>query len=248
MRVLLAENGIGAVSGVSRALQAAGAVVDQTGTGTEALDLARRYDYDIVVLDLTPDTEAHSVVRRMRAVHLETPVMMMLSGHSGTESTVAAFGIGVDDCLTKPFDKAELIARVHAVVRRNRGFSQSTLRAGPLELNFDTRQVMVHGKEVRLTGKEYSMLELLLLRKGLPLTKEAFLSHLYGGADEPDFKIIDVFICKLRKKLARAGADNLIITVWGRGYTLREPAVIAAPQPIAAPDARVLVDAVDAID
>jgi len=245
MRVLLVENGIGTVSGVSRLLQAAGAVVDQTGTGTEAFDLARHYDYDIVVLDLMADLEAHSVVRRMRAVHLETPVLMMLSGLSGTEAMVTAFGIGVDDCLTKPFDKAELIARVHAVVRRNRGFSQSTLRAGPLELNFDTRQVMVHGKEVRLTGKEYSMLELLLLRKGQPLTKEAFLCHLYGGVDEPEVKIIDVFICKLRKKLAGAGSGNLIITVWGRGYTLREPAVIAAPQPVAAPDVRALFDAGD---
>ena len=245
MRVLLVENDIGTVSGISRLLQAAGAVVDKTDTGTEAFDLARHYDYDIVVLDLMPDLEAHSVVRRMRAVHLETPVLMMLSGLSGTEGKVTAFGIGVDDCLTKPFDKAELVARVHAVVRRNRGFSQSTLRAGPLELNFDTRQVVVHGKEVRLTGKEYSVLELLLLRKGQPLTKEAFLSHLYGGVDEPEQKIVDVFVCKLRKKLAGAGAGNLIVTVWGRGYTLREPAVIAAPQPVAAHDVSALVDAGD---
>ena len=82
-------------------------------------------------------------------------------------------------------------------------------------------------EDVRLTGKEYSILELLVLRKGMVLTKEAFLNHLYGGLDEPEVKIIDVFVCKLRKKLALAGADNMIGTIWGRGYMIREPAATA---------------------
>ena len=77
---------------------------------------------------------------------------------------------------------------------------------------------------MHLTGKEYSILELLVLRKGMVLTKEAFLNHLYGGMDEPEVKIIDVFVCKLRKKLARAGAEGIIGTIWGRGYMIREPA------------------------
>jgi two-component system cell cycle response regulator CtrA len=94
---------------------------------------------------------------------------------------------------------------------------------GPLTLNLGSREVLVEGRAVHLTGKEYAVLELLTLRKGVVLTKEAFLNHLYGGMDEPEVKIIDVFICKLRKKLAQAGASELIGTVWGRGYVLRDP-------------------------
>jgi two-component system cell cycle response regulator CtrA len=136
---------------------------------------------------------------------------------------VKGLGLGADDFITKPFDKAELLARMQAIVRRSKGFSQPSLRVGPLLLNLDSHEVSVDSRPVHLTGKEYSILELLVLRKGMVLTKEAFLNHLYGGMDEPEMKIIDVFICKLRKKLALAGADNLIGTVWGRGYMIREP-------------------------
>jgi two-component system cell cycle response regulator CtrA len=111
---------------------------------------------------------------------------------------------------------------MQAIVRRSKGFSQPSLRVGSLLLNLDSHDVTVDGRPVHLTGKEYAILELLVLRKGMVLTKEAFLNHLYGGMDEPEMKIIDVFICKLRKKLANAGADNLIGTVWGRGYMIRE--------------------------
>src|SRR3954471_8817760 len=111
---------------------------------------------------------------------------------------------------------------MQAIVRRSKGFSQPSLRVGQLQLNLVTQEVLAGGQQVHLTGKEYAILELLVLRKGMVLTKEAFLNHLYGGMDEPEVKIIDVFICKLRKKLAQAGADNLIGTVWGRGYTIRE--------------------------
>jgi two-component system cell cycle response regulator CtrA len=148
----------------------------------------------------------------------------VLSSVSRPEAKVKALGLGADDVMTKPFDKAELLARIQAVVRRSKGFSQPRLRVGPMQLNLDSREVTVNGQEVHLTGKEYAILELLVLRKGMVLTKEAFLNHLYGGMDEPEMKIIDVFVCKLRKKRALAGADNLIGTVWGRGYMIREPA------------------------
>jgi DNA-binding winged helix-turn-helix (wHTH) protein len=153
----------------------------------------------------------------------DTPVLI-LSGLSRPQAKVKGLGLGADDFITKPFDKSELLARMQAITRRSKGFSQPTLRLGAIELNLDSREVTVDGQEVHLTGKEYSILELLVLRKGMVLTKEAFLNHLYGGMDEPEMKIIDVFICKLRKKLAVAGADNLIGTVWGRGYMIREPA------------------------
>jgi two-component system cell cycle response regulator CtrA len=135
---------------------------------------------------------------------------------------VKVFGMGADDFITKPFDQQELVARIQAIVRRAKGFSQPTLTVGALQLNIGSREVAVGGNAVHLTGKEYAILELLALRKGVVLTKEVFLNHLYGGIDEPEVKIIDVFICKLRKKLATAGGSDLIGTVWGRGYVLRE--------------------------
>ena len=222
MRVLLVEDDLTAARGISLMLRSNGAIVDQTDTGEEALELVRHYDYDVVVLDLMlPDMEGYEVVRRMRAARMSTPVLI-LSGLSRPQAKVKGFGMGADDFITKPFDKAELIARMQAVIRRSKGFSQPTLDVGPLQLNLDSREVTIDGVAVRLTGKEYAILELLVLRRGMVLTKEAFLNHLYGGMDEPEVKIIDVFVCKLRKKLANYGADNLIGTIWGRGYMLRD--------------------------
>jgi two-component system, cell cycle response regulator CtrA len=126
--------------------------------------------------------------------------------------------------MTKPFHKGELVARIHAIVRRSKGHAQSVVITGDLRVNLDTKTVDIGGARVHLTGKEYQMLELLSLRKGTTLTKEMFLNNLYGGMDEPEIKIIDVFICKLRKKLASASdGKDYIETVWGRGYVLREP-------------------------
>ena len=224
MRVLLVEDDLTAAHGISLMLKSGGAVVDQADTGEEALELVRHYDYDIVVLDLMlPDMEGYDVVRRMRAARIDTPVLI-LSGLSRPQAKVKALGMGADDFVSKPCDNAELLARMQAVVRRSKGFSQPKLRVGPLQLNLDSREVTVGGTQIHLTGKEYAILELLVLRKGMVLTKEAFLNHLYGGMDEPEMKIIDVFICKLRKKLAQGGADDLIGTVWGRGYMMRDPA------------------------
>ena len=235
MRVLLVEDDITAARGISLMLKSGGAVVDQADTGEEALELVRHYDYDIVVLDLMlPDMEGYDVVRRMRAARIEVPVLI-LSGLSRPQAKVKGLGAGADDFITKPFDKAELVARMQAIVRRSKGFSQPSLRVGKLKLNLDSREVLVDDQQVHLTGKEYAILELLVLRKGMVLTKEAFLNHLYGGMDEPEMKIIDVFICKLRKKLQQAGADNLIGTVWGRGYMLREPSADPFAEPVAEP-------------
>ena len=224
MRVLLVEEDLIAARGITLMLKAAGAVVDQTDSGEDSLELLRHYEYDIVLLDLTlPDIEGFEVVRRIRIARNDTPVVV-LSSIALPQARVKALSLGADDFITKPYDKAELLARMQAIVRRSKGFSQPTVRMGRLELNLDSREVLVDGRDIRLTGKEYSILELLVLRKGMVLTKEAFLNHLYGGMDEPEVKIIDVFVCKLRKKLARAGADGVIGTIWGRGYVIRESA------------------------
>jgi two-component system cell cycle response regulator CtrA len=224
MRALLVEDDLTVSRGISMMLKGSGAVIDQAASGEEALELVRHYEYDILVLDLIlPDMEGYEVIRRARAGRVDVPILV-LSGLSRPQAKVKALAAGADDFMTKPFDKDELIARIQAIVRRSKGFSQSVLRVGQLQLNLDSRDVTVGNAPVHLTGKEYAILELLVLRKGMVLTKEAFLNHLYGGMDEPEMKIIDVFICKLRKKLAQAGADNLIGTVWGRGYMMRDPA------------------------
>jgi two-component system cell cycle response regulator CtrA len=224
MRVLLVEDDILMARSISLILASSGAVVDHVDNGEEAIDIGRRYDYDIILLDLIlPDIEGFEIVRRMRVSRVETPILIM-SGLSRPQAKVKGLGLGADDFMTKPFDKSELLARIQAIVRRSKGFSQPLLTIGNLTLNLDSRSVQVAGADVHLTGKEYSILELLVLRKGMILSKEAFLNHLYGGIDEPEIKIIDVFICKLRKKLAVVGADNIIGTVWGRGYMVRDVA------------------------
>ncbi len=223
MRVLLIEDDLTAARAIVLMLRTAGAVVEHSSLGEEAVELTKHYEYDIVLLALMlPDIDGFEVVRRMRVSRNETPVLV-LSGVVRASAKVKALGLGADDFITKPFDNAELLARMQAVVRRAKGFSQPILRVGPVELNLDSREVTVDGKELRLTGKEYSILELLVLRKGMVLAKEAFLNHLYGGLDEPEMKIVDVFVCKLRRKMAKAGAEGMIGTVWGRGYMIRSP-------------------------
>src|SRR5438445_590741 len=168
---------------------------------------------------------------RGTADHQSTHGKPPLSGLAELDHKIKGLGFGADDFLTKPFDRRELIARIQAIVRRSKGHSESTIRTGKLVVNLDTRVVSVDDQPVHLTGKEYGILELLSLRKGTTLTKEMFLNHLYGGMDEPELKIIDVFVCKLRKKLAQAtGGKHYIETVWGRGYVLRDP--IEAPPPV----------------
>jgi two-component system cell cycle response regulator CtrA len=224
VRVLLIEDDTAMAKSIELMLTSDGFNVYATDLGEEGLDLGKLYDYDIIILDLNlPDMSGYDVLKKLRLSKIETPILI-LSGLTEPNNKVKGLGFGADDYLTKPFHKDELVARIHAIVRRSQGHSQSVIRTGKLLVNLDTKTVEVDGQRVHLTGKEYAMLELLSLRKGTTLTKEMFLNHLYGGMDEPEQKIIDVFICKLRKKLATAtDGDNYIETVWGRGYVLRDP-------------------------
>jgi two-component system, cell cycle response regulator CtrA len=226
MRALVVEDDPVSAKLIDAALKSEGIISEPAETGEDAIDLAKHYDFDIVVLDIRlPDMEGFEVVRRLRAAKIRTPVLI-LSGMHETDDKVRGLATGADDYLTKPFHKSELIARIHAIVRRSKGHSESVIRTGKLVVNLDTRSVDVDGRRLHVTGKEYSILELLSLRKGTTLTKEMFLDHLYGGIDEPELKIIDVFICKLRKKIAAAtGGQHYIETVWGRGYVLKDPEV-----------------------
>ncbi|AUG51969.1 response regulator transcription factor CtrA [Thalassospira marina] len=224
MRVLLVEDDDAMSDSIELMLKSEGMVVDTTDLGEDGLEIGKLYDYDIILLDLMlPDIDGYEVLRRLRDARVETPVLI-LSGLTETEDKVKGLGFGADDYLTKPFDKTELLARIQAIVRRSKGHAQSVIATGKLHVNLDARTVDVAGSPLHLTGKEYGILELLSLRKGTTLTKEMFLNHLYGGMDEPELKIIDVFVCKLRKKIQSAtDGDNYIHTVWGRGYVLRDP-------------------------
>jgi len=223
MRVLLVEDDSATATSISMMLQAEGFVCDTTDLGEDGLEIGKLYDYDIIILDLMlPDIDGYEVLRRLRAARVRTPILI-LSGLGELDHKIKGLGFGADDFLTKPFDKRELVARIHAIIRRAKGHSESIIRTGRFTVNLDTRTVEVDGKPLHLTGKEYGILELLSLRKGTTLTKEMFLNHLYGGMDEPELKIIDVFVCKLRKKMATATTgENYIETVWGRGYVLRD--------------------------
>jgi len=224
MRVLFVEDDPTTSQSVELMLTLAGMAVDTTDLGEDGLEIGKLYDYDIIILDLMlPDMDGYEVLRRLRSAKVETPVLI-LSGLTEAENKVKGFGSGADDYLTKPFNKDELIARIHAIIRRSKGHSDSVIRTGKLAVNLDARTAEVDGQPVHLTGKEYGILELLSLRKGTTLTKDMFLNHLYNGMDEPELKIIDVFVCKLRKKLAQSPSKEIYIhTVWGRGYALKDP-------------------------
>ena len=231
MRILLVEDDPTTSRSIEMMLGHANLNVYCADLGEDGIDLAKLYDYDLILLDLNlPDMSGHEVLRQLRLARIETPILI-LSGADDTDSKLKGFGFGADDYQTKPFHREELVARIHAIIRRSKGHAQSVIRVGKVLVNLDAKTVDVEGRTVHLTGKEYQMLELLSLRKGSTLTKEMFLNHLYGGMDEPELKIIDVFICKLRKKLAEAtGGDSYIETVWGRGYVLREPIAVDLPR------------------
>ena len=224
MRVLLVEDDATMARSIELMLGSSGYNVYSTDLGEEGLDLGKLYDYDIILLDLNlPDMSGYDVLKKLRAAKIETPILI-LSGLNGLEDKIKGLGFGADDYVTKPFNKQELIARINAIVRRSKGHSQSLIRLGPLTINLDSKAVEMGEQRVHVTGKEYAMLELLALRSGAAVTKETVLNHFYGGMDEPEPKIIDVYICKIRKKLSDAtGGLNFIETLWGRGYRLRDP-------------------------
>jgi two-component system, cell cycle response regulator CtrA len=233
MHILLVEDNPVAAKSIELKLVAEGHNVFTTDLGEDAIELTGLYDYDLVLLDLElSDMSGLDVLRTVRTKKVRTPVIV-LTAASDVETKVKALTAGADDFISKPFHKAELAARINAVVRRSRGHAESIIRTGAIALNLDTRTTEVSGVRVHLTPSEYKVLELLSLRKNSVLTKEMCLNHLYNGLREPEVKIIDVFICKLRKKLSAASdGGNQIETVWGGGYMLRDTPDL--PQALAA--------------
>jgi two-component system cell cycle response regulator CtrA len=199
-----------------------GLVVEHADTGEDALGLLRHYQFDLIILGRdVPDMDSTLLISRVRAAGHHTPLLALL-GSASAKQRLAALSAGADDVVEPNTDRAELLARMRAIVRRSRGYSQPVIRCGKLALDHERQDVTVEGNHLHLTQKEFALLQLLIMRKNMVMTKEAILSNLYGGMDEPEIKIIDVFVCKIRNKLVKAGVHNLLQTVWGRGYVVRD--------------------------
>ena len=193
-------------------------VVDETGDPEDALDLVKLYDYDAILLRLSEDRlEDLGLVRKLRVARVRAPVIVVARLMSEA-ARLRILQAGADDLIVDALSHEEVFMKVHNLIRRSRGFQNNTLCLGSVEVNMNAKKIYVNGKPVTLTKKEYQIAEILALRKGTVLSKEAILDHLYGGLDEPNPKIIDVFICKIRKKLQSLGVDDFIETNWGRGY------------------------------
>ncbi|MGI9416327.1 MAG: response regulator transcription factor [Geminicoccaceae bacterium] len=223
MRALLVDDDVSSASLLKMAVKPENMLVEWAEAGMDALEMIRHYDFDVMILEQDmPDIAGDKLLRRMRGADINLPVMV-LSRVTDQQAKIAALNAGADDYMTKPFDRDELLARLRGVIRRAKGHAGSVIRIGRMAVDVSAKTVEIDGKQLNATAKEYGILELLALRKGMTLTKEHFLDHLYGGMDEPEVKIIDVFICKLRKKIAAlAGENTAIRTVWGRGYVLDE--------------------------
>jgi two-component system, cell cycle response regulator CtrA len=224
MRVLLIGQNGATPASVKAMLAKEKLVCDTADLSVDGLEIGRLLDYDVVLLDLSVrNANGYEVLRRLRNARIRTPVLILL-GLAELDQRIKRLGFGDGDVIRNLFDHRQMITRIRTIARRSKSDCEATVRTGKLVVNLDAREVSVDDQPVHLTGKEYGILELLALRKSTTLTKEMFLNHLYGGMDEPEIKIIDVFVCKLRKKLTEAtGGNHYIETVWGRGYRLRDP-------------------------
>jgi two-component system cell cycle response regulator CtrA len=225
MNILIVEDDDLIAESIAMALEDEGTFYHITSTVDEGLSAVREGQYDAVVLDINlPDGDGFQFAKAIQRSQIITSILVV-SGRASVTDKVVALHSGADGFLTKPFDRQELIANLTAIIRRANGHSDNKIVTGPIIVDLSKHEVMMGENRLDLTSKEYRILELLSLRKGSTLGKSHFVSHLYGGIDEPVSKIIDVFICKLRRKLIEStGGDNYIHTVWGQGYVLRDVA------------------------
>ena len=225
-RVLLVEDDSMMAASIALMLRAAGFVCETAGLGADGLEIARLHEHDVIVLDLNlPDIDGYEVLRRLRDARIRTPVLI-LSGLSHIDNRIKGLGFGADDFMSKPFDKRELVARIQAIMRRDRGHAGARITIGRLSIDVGDKTLEVDGKTVHLTAREFAIIEIMAQRKGQPVSKQSLMTHLYAAdsGEEPAPKIIDVFVCKLRKKIMEAsGGADYIGTIWGTGYVLRNP-------------------------
>jgi two-component system cell cycle response regulator CtrA len=226
-RVLLVEDDSTMAAGIALMLRSAGFACETAALGADGLEIARLHEHDVIILDLNlPDIDGYEVLRRLRDARIRTPVLI-LSGLANIDNRIKGLGFGADDFMSKPFDKRELIARIHAIVRRDRGHGGARIVVGRLSIDVGDKMLEIDGKAVHLTAREFGIIEIMAQRKGQTVSKQSLMTHLYAAdnGEEPAPKIIDVFICKLRKKIMDAsGGADYIGTIWGTGYVLRDPA------------------------
>jgi two-component system cell cycle response regulator CtrA len=223
MNILIIEDDKAVARSIALAVKDEGHIYNICNTAEEGLNAVREGDYDALILDINlPDSDGFQLTKTIRRQNMPIPILVV-SGRTSVTDKVVALRSGADGYLTKPFDRQELVANLTAIVRRSNGHVNSKITTGPIVLDLERHEVTVGDKRVSLTKKEYHIMELLSIRKGSTLTKAHFINHLYSGIDEPESKIIDVFICKLRSKLnTYTGGKNYIHTVWGHGYVLRD--------------------------
>ena len=221
MRILLITGNIKDIHHVENSFLPLNYVCDVVDNGADGIQLSRTCDYDIIVADfLISDMNGHDFIVCLRKLNIKIPILI-ISASPDINAKVKALALGADDYLVKPFDNRELIARVQAIIRRSKGFSSSVIEYNGITVNLNTGTAELCGKPLCLTNAEYISLEILILRQGKIIPRTTFLDHRYGGFNEPDYKVTDVIICKLRKKLSLAtGGINYIKSIWGMGYIL----------------------------
>ena len=223
MRILIIEDDALLAERIQEIIEEAGHEVDHALTGEEGLSLAEMESHNVIILDMgLPDMSGNDITKALRNASNNVPILV-LSARTQLEDKLAALDLGADDFMIKPFHRDELLARLHALLRRSEGPNSHVVQIGDLQIDIRNKQLLVENKPVTLTRKEFEILELLAMRQGRPVEKSTLMNHLYGSNDEPEIKIIDVFICTLRKKLAEYNKGrHCIETVRGRGYALRD--------------------------
>ncbi len=223
MRVLVAEDEARIASLVGKALEAAGFLVDLSGNGDEALSLAGTVSYDALVLDIMlPGRDGLSILRHLRALGNAVPILL-LTARGGLNERVEGLNLGADDYLSKPFYVEELVARLHAIIRRRSGDTTGLLRAGDLLVNLITREVRRGEVRIELTAREFTLLTCLLRAPGRVFTRAQLCEHVWEYHHDPGTNLVDVYIQRLRRKLQDHGETPLIETVRGVGYRVAAP-------------------------
>ena len=234
MNILIIENDQVAASAIALTLKGAKHQCSIECTFEDGLRSAAKGNFDAIILDINlPDGNGVQLIQILRRNKVNTSILV-LSGIDDISNRIDALNAGADGFLAKPYDSGELLANMNAIIRRSHGYGDNFIATGAIIVDINKREATVNGKSLKLTAKEYSILELMSLKKGIILTKAHFIDYLYGGIDEPEFKVIDVFICKLRKKIDDIiGANNdvkYIHTLWGQGYVLRDPDDLSASE------------------
>jgi len=222
MRILLAEDERKVAEHIRAGLVSEGYAVDVASDGDEAVWLAESNTYDALLLDINmPKKDGITVVRHLRRKNIMAPVIF-LTARDDVEDKVRGLDAGADDYLTKPFSIAELLARLRAVLRRQRPQASNLVRVDDLELDLVTHEALRGGEKIELTRREFSLLEFLISASPRPVSKTAIVEHVWDQHFDSDTNVVNVYIKMLRRKIDRPGWRPLIHTVRGVGFVLRE--------------------------